>query len=78
MLAASDADDNPVTQTELAFGYEVDRDFTWGKLNANLGYEWQYWINLAAADIIFGGIGNDDVLENVSFDGFVLGIGAEF
>lgn len=78
VLASSDANDNPVSQLELALGYEIARDFTWGKLNANLGYEWQQWSNLGLGDSIFGGIGNDDVLENVGFRGFVLGVGAEF
>ncbi len=74
----SDADDNPVHQVELGFGYEVAKEFNWGQLNANLGYEWQYWTNLGLADSSFGGIGNDDVLEDVSFQGWVLGVSAEF
>lgn len=78
VIVESDANDNPVSQLELALGYEIARDFTWGKLNANLGYEWQYWTNLGLGDSTFGGIGNDDVLEDVSFKGFVIGVGAEF
>ncbi len=73
-----EADDNPVHQVELALGYEMEYKFAWGNLNANLGYEWQYWTDLAMADTSFGGVGNDDVLENLSFRGWVLGIGAEF
>jgi hypothetical protein len=73
-----DADDNPVHQVELALGYELEHKFAWGGLNANLGYEWQYWTNLAPGDTTFGGIGNDDVLEDVSFRGWVLGVGVDF
>ena len=47
-------------------------------MNTNLGYEWQYWSNMGIADTSFGGIGNDDVLEDVSFRGWALGIGADF
>jgi hypothetical protein len=78
VLTDVDAEDDPVSQLELTFGYEVARELPWGSLNANLGYEWQYWTNVAPANTTFGGIGNGDVLEDASFRGFVLGIGAEF
>ncbi|MDT8403247.1 Lpg1974 family pore-forming outer membrane protein [Sulfuriflexus sp.] len=73
-----DAEDNPISQLELGFGYEVARELRWGSVNANLGYEWQYWTNTAPANDTFGGIGDGDNLEDVSFRGFVLGVGAEF
>lgn len=73
------ASDSNVYQTELAFGYQFnipigDRF----KINMNLGGEWQNWSNVALGDNIFGGIGNDDVLEDASFFGFVVGAGFEF
>ena len=66
------AHDSQSTMTELALGYEVARDMgDWGVAVARAGAEWQTWTNLAPADTVFGGVGNDDVLENVGFAGLV-------
>jgi hypothetical protein len=73
------ANDNNVYMTEIGLGYEFAipiEDII--VLNCNIGLEWQNWSNLALADTNFGGVGNDDVLEDVSFYGLVLGVGAEF
>jgi len=71
--------DNTAYQTELALGYELNLPlYSWGTLNVSAGGEWQNWSNIVPADTSFGGIGNDDVLEDVGFVGFVLGIGLEF
>ena len=69
------ADGNTVTQTELALGYEIARRIgRWGEVKVHAGAEWQNWTNVAMADTSFGGVGNDDVLEDAGFAGLVLGI----
>jgi len=69
---------NSVTQTELGIGYEVRRGLgDWGILNLRVGAEWQQWANVAVGDTAFGGVGNDDVLEDASFAGLVFGLGLE-
>jgi len=73
------ATDNTIYQAELALGYEFNiplSDRVILKMNA--GGEWQNWSNIGMADSSFGGIGNDDVLEDIGFVGFVLGVGMEF
>ncbi len=71
------ADDCTATQTELALGYEICRSTRLGVLTLRAGVEWQNWANMAVADTAFGGIGNDDVMEDAGFAGFVAGFGLE-
>ncbi|MFH1264290.1 MAG: Lpg1974 family pore-forming outer membrane protein [Planctomycetota bacterium] len=77
-VVSSFADDCTATQTELAMGYEVSRCFeSLGVATLRTGVEWQNWANMAVADTSFGGIGNDDVMEDAGFAGFVVGLGLE-
>ncbi len=70
------ASGNTVSQFELGLGVEIERRLGDRILaGARFGYEWQQWTNLAPADTSFGGIGNDDVLEDVGFSGLVLVLG---
>jgi len=71
------AQDNMVQQLELAAGWEAGRCTDWGLVSVRLGAEWQQWANVAAADTVFGGIGNDDVLEDAGFAVFLVGLGVE-
>jgi len=71
------ADDCTATQTELGLGYEICRSTGLGVVTLRGGYEWQNWANMAVADTSFGGIGNDDVVEDAGFSGFVIGLGLE-
>jgi hypothetical protein len=67
------AHDSTVTQTELAMGYEINRDLgCFGTGVFRFGGEWQTWSNVAIGDSVFGGIGNDDVLEDAGFAGLVF------
>lgn len=79
LLGTWEAYDSNVYQTEIAFGYEFNIPLAdWNTLNINIGYEWQNWSNVALGDNSFGGVGNDDVLEDASFFGWVLGVEFEF
>lgn len=69
------AEDTTSTLTELGIGYELSRCFgNWGTGSIRFGGEWQTWSNVALADTAFGGLGNDDVLEDAGFAGLVLGM----
>jgi hypothetical protein len=71
------AEGNTVTQTELAIGYEISGYVGPALLSARIGAEWQQWSNVAMADTSFGGIGNDDVMEDAGWAGLVLGFAVE-
>jgi hypothetical protein len=63
------AHDSCSTQTELALGYEIARYLGSAVVSLRLGGEWQTWTNMALADTTFGGVGNNDVLEDCGFAG---------
>ena len=73
----SEADDCTATQTELALGYEICRCTNLGVVTLRTGVEWQNWANMAVADAPFGGVGDDDQMEDAGFAGFVVGFGLE-
>jgi hypothetical protein len=69
------AHDTTSSQTELGVGLEFNRDLgDWGTGSLRLGGEWQAWDSVAPGDAFYGGIGNDDVLENAGFAGVLLGL----
>ncbi len=73
------ARDNTFAQTELALGYEFDYELgQWGVATFHCGAEWQNWTNVAMADTTFGGLGNDDVLEDAGFAGLTFGVGVRW
>jgi len=66
------ANDSVVGQGELGFGYELGMPLgDYAQLNLRLGAEWQLWSNIGIADTAFGGVGNDDVLEDAGFAGLL-------
>jgi hypothetical protein len=71
------ADDCTAVQTELGLGYEICRCTRLGLVTVRTGVEWQNWANMAIADAPFGGVGDDDQMEDAGFAGFVLGFGLE-
>ena len=76
-VATDHADDCTAVQTELALGYEICRCTNLGVVTLRTGVEWQNWANMAIADAPFGGVGDDDQMEDAGFAGFVLGFGLE-
>jgi hypothetical protein len=77
VVARCYAEGNTVTQVELAIGYEVSGYVGPALLSARIGAEWQQWSNVAMADGDFGGIGEDDVLEDAGWAGVVIGFGIQ-
>ncbi len=75
MVAQFRAHDTTSTLTELGIGYELTRNLGhWGTSSVRFGGEWQTWANVALGDTSFGGVGNDDVMEDAGFVGLVLGM----
>ena len=72
------ANDMTFTYGELGMGYEVSRQIGNSLLTLRGGAEWQHWGNVAVADTIFGGVGNDDVMEDAGFAGLTAGVGLEW
>ena len=76
LVASFLAAGHTTAQLELGLGFEVERRLGDRVVaTARFGYQWQQWSNLAVADTSFGGIGNDDVLEDAGFSGLVVGLG---
>jgi hypothetical protein len=66
------ANDSVVGQGELGFGYELGMPLgDYAHVDLRLGAEWQLWSNIGIADSTFGGVGNDDVLEDAGFGGLL-------
>ncbi|MBM4091723.1 MAG: hypothetical protein FJ276_20195 [Planctomycetes bacterium] len=72
------ANDLTFTYGELGMGYEVSREIGNALLTLRGGFEWQHWGNVAVADTAFGGVGNDDVMEDAGFAGLAAGVGLEW
>ena len=73
LQAEYNAHDTTSTMTELGIGWEGSRSMGgWGIATVRAGGEWQMWDNVAVGDTVFGGIGNDDVMEDAGFAGLVL------
>ena len=77
VVATDHADDCTAVQTELGLGYEICRCTRFGMVTLRTGVEWQNWANMAIADAPFGGVGDDDQMEDAGFAGFVVGFGLE-
>ncbi|MCA9267256.1 MAG: hypothetical protein KDA41_02235 [Planctomycetales bacterium] len=70
---------HPLTQIELGVGYETSRCLSNGAvLRLRAGFEYQQWLSAIAVDPANGGFGNDDLVADAGFAGFVIGGGLDY